>query len=84
MLLADGVSVPRTHDLAFLHEHAVRAEVEVPFALVDAEALYPYAVEFRYDGLVTVPEPSADHLLQVAQTVVEWAERVVAGTDLPA
>jgi HEPN domain len=68
-----GCEPPRTHDLVYLMELAVRQGVAVPIDLDDADALYPYAVEFRYAGAPPDSALDVSVMLALAEAVVAWA-----------
>jgi HEPN domain-containing protein len=75
ILVASGLSVPRSHDLAFLLAQLPR-EIALPVALVELPLLTKYAVQLRYPG-ETEPVTSVDRrmALRLAQAAVEWAEQ---------
>ena len=77
LLVDHGISVPRSHDLAFLFARLPR-DIAVPLELVDLPLLTKYAVQLRYPG-ETVPIKTREHrtALRLAKRTVEWVESIV-------
>jgi HEPN domain-containing protein len=80
VLLAHGVTFPRTHDLAFLVDQLPSA-ISIPPELIDLPTLSKYAVQNRYPG-DTIPATAKHrvHAMRLAEHTVGWAKRLVAKT----
>lgn len=78
VLVADGIEIPRTHDLDYLLEQIERAGREPPSGLGGAAWLSPWAVQFRYDEPLEPLDRSA--ALELAAAALEWARTVVQET----
>ena len=78
LLVAHGIKVPRTHDIAFLLDQ-LPGGVNVPPALLELPTLTKYAVQQRYPGEV-VPATRKDHkrAVDLAEHAIEWAAKYVA------
>lgn len=72
-LVARGVIFPRTHDLLELFGLAAHNEMPVPVARDLMARLGPYAVEFRYLG-VMAPEVSRDEAARAIEACLDWAK----------
>ncbi len=83
-LLLAGCDVPRTHDLVFIVDLAIRNGVAVPLDPEAAEALYPYAVEFRYSAIPIGASLPVETMYQVAEAAVSWAVGLVEAAGLAA
>jgi len=77
-LAVDDVEPPRTHDIPFLVELLQAADVTPPITSDDADALYPYAVEFRYAGSIDEDALHPTRMVEIADLVVVW---VLSFTD---
>jgi len=79
VLLAHGVSFPRTHNLRVLVD-LLPAALARPGAVDEAVGLTDYAALARYPGEY---EPVSDEeyraAVRLAEAVVEWAKGVLAG-----
>ena len=75
LLLACGMTVPRTHDLAFLMD-LLPPDIRLPPSMVDLPTLTKYAVQQRYPG-ETGPVTQREHALAVelAEETLAWAGR---------
>ena len=73
VLVALGVSFPKTHDLAFLIDR-FPPTITLPTELIDLPKLTKYAVQQRYPG-EAIPVTRADHRQAVhqAEEAVAWA-----------
>lgn len=78
VLVADGIEIPRTHDLDYLLEQIERAGREPPSGLGGAAWLSRWAVQFRYDEPLEPLDRSA--ALELAAAALEWARTVVQET----
>jgi HEPN domain-containing protein len=80
VLVLRGRRFPKTHDLAELLELVAATGVEVPPEVLEAKRLTPYAVAGRYPG-VSEDASEEDHreALEIAETALAWAERLVTG-----
>lgn len=78
VLLARGVTFPRTHDLAFLVDQLPQA-ISIPPELIDLPTLSKYAVQNRYPGdTIPVTVKHRAHAVRLAGQTVSWAKRLVA------
>jgi HEPN domain-containing protein len=78
VLLAQGVTFPRTHDLAYLMD-SLPPTLSIPPGLIDLPALTKYAVQQRYPGdAPTVTSAQRQHALHMAEQAVAWAARHVS------
>ncbi|MCY3699542.1 MAG: HEPN domain-containing protein [Gemmatimonadetes bacterium] len=81
VLISRNIEFPYVHDLArlllILESHGER----IPADLRRAGRLTPYAVATRYPG-PGVPVSEAQYLeaLEIAETIVDWAEESLGGT----
>ena len=77
LLVVHGISIPRSHDIAFLLAQLPR-DIGVPLELVDLPILTKYAVQLRYPG-ETIPVKTREHrtALRLATRAVEWVASVV-------
>ena len=77
ILVAYGLSVPRTHNLRTLFD-LLPADVPVPPEIQDAAGLSDYAVASRYPG-VSEPVEAEEYreAVDLAEAVVYWAEHVI-------
>ena len=80
VLLSRGVEPPYVHDLAVLATLLSEDGEETPSAVQRCARLRVYAVEARYPALKQlVTDREYREALEIAQTVVRWAERLVSG-----
>jgi HEPN domain-containing protein len=71
---------PYTHDLHTLLTALAAAEVEIPEAVWRARILTLYDVEARYPSVAKeVTNEQYAEALEIATSVVRWAEQIVAG-----
>lgn len=77
LLVANGILVPRSHDLVFLLAQLPHG-IALPVTLVDLPLLTKYAVQLRYPG-ETVPVKVKEHrtALRLATRAVEWATSLI-------
>lgn len=77
LLLAHGIALPRTHDLAFL-VGALPPRTALPPPLIDLPILSKYAVQHRYPGdpLLLTAKHRAQALSLAEQTVM-WVARLL-------
>lgn len=74
LLIARSVPFPRTHSIRTLLE-LLPAEIDIPDEVFDARILTEYAVSSRYPGgWEPLDEEDLDKAVQMAQSVVLWAE----------
>lgn len=77
VLAANGVTFPKTHDLAFLME-ALPSSVTLPPPLLDLPILNRYAVQQRYPGeSLPVTRKHCDAATRLAAEAVAWARRAI-------
>lgn len=78
VLIARGVDLPRTHNLAYLITLLGAEATELP-RLADAVSLTPYAVAYRYPS-VQEPVTAQEHseAVRIASAVVDWASAQIA------
>jgi HEPN domain-containing protein len=68
-----------THDLAYLLSLVEQAGLELPPAVRRAAILSDYAVQARYPGVAEpVTQDEYAEALEIARTVIAWAEDIVA------
>ena len=72
-LVSKGVLFPRTHDLLELFDLAASNGLEVPVARDLMARLGPYAVEFRYLGVIA-PEVSREEASGAVEACLEWVK----------
>ncbi|MDI6751077.1 MAG: HEPN domain-containing protein [Pseudomonadota bacterium] len=76
VLVAKGVVFPRTHDLLTLFDLVVENDLQVPVPRDLMARLGPYAVEFRYLGVIA-PEVGLDEALSAVEKAWVWAREVM-------
>ncbi len=77
VLLTHGITLPRTHDLAFLMDRLPPA-ISLPPGMIDLPTLSKYAVQHRYPGeALPVTAKHRAHALRLAEQTVVWAKRLV-------
>ena len=77
VLVAHGVSVPRTHNLRTLVD-LLPPDLVPPLDVQEAVGLTDYAVASRYPGAIeAVEEEDRQEAVSLAEAVVYWAEQVV-------
>ena len=79
VLSSAGIETSRTHDLTRLLDLLTSHGIAVPSDSQGVEELNPYAVEARY-GLVEAGGLDRHRALTLAQTLLDWATRFLAGT----
>lgn len=78
VLAARGVAYRFSHDLAYLGDLLESEGVALPSALRGAEALAPWAAEFRYEDPPNDLEPlDRDAAKRLADAAVAWAEQAL-------
>lgn len=76
VLVANGISFPRTHNLRTLLD-LVPKVIEIPPEVENGVILTEYAVSSRYPGdLEMIDEQEYQEAVQFAESIVQWAERV--------
>lgn len=75
-LAANGVEVPRTHDLTFLIELAEDVSIVAPISLDEADRLTPWAVTTRYDDIAEGLD--REQAVGLAVDSVAWAAALLA------
>jgi HEPN domain-containing protein len=73
-LVLCGDDPPRTHDLVFLVEALAVMGVTAPLSKRDAAALYPYAVELRYEKVSATSAVPTAKMVALADAAVAWIE----------
>jgi HEPN domain-containing protein len=73
-LVLRGEDPPRTHDLVFLVEALAVVGVTAPLSKGDAAALYPYAVELRYEKVSAASAVATAKMIALADAAVAWIE----------
>lgn len=76
-LVAKGVVFPRIHDLLELHALAERHHLTLPVSRDLMARLAPYAVEFRYLGVIA-PEVTREEAQAAVGDLLAWIKREVA------
>ncbi|HEX2275353.1 MAG TPA: HEPN domain-containing protein [Acidimicrobiales bacterium] len=76
VLASREIEFPRTQDLTLLFSLAERHGVAAPRDLAEADALTPWAVEFRYEESLGKPL-DRDAALHLVERVEAWATEVV-------
>jgi len=74
LLVAQGLTFPRTHDLAALSDLCLQGGITIPVAHDALDRLAAYAVQVRYPG----EDPTLDEareVLQVAQAVRRFVRK---------
>jgi HEPN domain-containing protein len=83
VLLDRGIEFPFTHNLERLLE-LLPADIAQPPDLSAAAYLTPYATSLRYPGgEPQVTEDEYREAVRLAELVVAWAERIIAGGTTP-
>lgn len=81
VLLSHNVQFPPTHNIQALIDLCEKGGLDIPEILEESVELTPYAVEGRYLDLVEpVSESDVDRAIQLATSVLSWAEEQVAKT----
>jgi len=70
-LVAGDIVFPRTHDLLELFDLATNNELQIPLARDLMARLGPYAVEFRYLGVIA-PEVSREEAATAVEAFMGW------------
>ena len=74
---AKGIPPPKTHNIRTLLD-LLPPEIIAPQQVEDAASLTDYAVMSRYPGdFESVDEEEYKQTVQLAETVVLWAERII-------
>jgi HEPN domain-containing protein len=80
-LVQYGIVFRRTHDLLELCEIAGANNIQVPVARELLMRLGPYAVEFRYLGVVA-PEVDREDARNAVEQLLSWVEAIIASSAL--
>jgi len=79
VLMALKIQFPYTHDLANLLTLIEQSGQIVPQRIQEAAILSDYAVEARYPGIAEpVTRQEYEEAVSIAETVIEWAERIIS------
>jgi HEPN domain-containing protein len=79
VLIHFGLEPPRTHHIEQLL-HLLATKTALPTALHQAVRLSDYALETRYPSFdEDVTQEEYEEALQLAETVVAWAEDIISG-----
>lgn len=76
VLAAHGVAFAKSHDMEYLIDLVANSGIDAPEGIRDAEALTPWAVEFRYEG----EQPQAFDraaTLALVECIKSWAEHEI-------
>jgi HEPN domain-containing protein len=73
VLTAHGMAFAKSHDMEYLIDLVAQGGIDSPEGIRDAEALSPWAVEFRYEGEEPPVLDRADSLALV-ERLQSWAE----------
>ena len=77
ILIAKGVSFPRTHSISTLIEF-LPEDIVVPSEVLDAAALTDYAVMTRYPSIMeSVEYEEYKEAVRMAEYVLLWAEKII-------
>jgi len=77
VLIAKGIPAPKTHNIRTLLD-LLPPDIILPKEVEDAASLTDYAVIIRYPGdFESVDEEEYKQAVQLAETVVLWAERII-------
>lgn len=79
VMIQHGVQFPYIHDLAPLLDRLRHNGVHISEHVAEADRLSRYAVLARYPLEGGVPEDEYGNALQIAETVLRWAEGEVDG-----
>lgn len=79
-LVSKGIIFRRIHDLLELRELAAANGLDVPVAVDLLARLAPYAVEFRYLG-VLAPKVSLDEAQYAVEVLMAWARAKVDNAE---
>jgi HEPN domain-containing protein len=86
-LIMEGIVFRRTHDLLELNDRALQAGIALPVASDLLARIGPYAVEFRYLGVIA-PVVSVEEAQSAVDALWAWLEKQVddaaASTGPPA
>jgi HEPN domain-containing protein len=82
VLAARGVTFAKSHVLSYLIGLVEENRIEAPDELSEADALSPWAVEFRYEGEEPPALDRSAALVLVAQ-LRTWTEREIKTADQP-
>jgi HEPN domain-containing protein len=75
-LVLEGIVFRRTHDLVELNDRVVQAGIDLPVASDLLARIGPYAVEFRYLGVIA-PAVSIEEAEAAVETLFEWLEKQI-------
>lgn len=77
VMVARGLEVSRTHDLAALGQTLLDKKTELPVSIDQLRGLNPFAVEYRYDDEV-IPKTSREALAGALAAVMDWADKIAS------
>jgi len=77
VLVAGGIVFPRTHDLLELFDLAANSGSPVPLSRDLMARLGPYAVEFRYLGVIA-PDVSREEAAAAVESFMGWLQERLA------
>jgi len=77
VLVAGGIVFPRTHDLLELFDLAANSGSPVPLSRDLMARLGPYAVEFRYLGVIA-PDVSREEAAAAVESFMGWLKERLA------
>ena len=76
VLVRNGIVFRRTHDLLELNQRATQSGIVLPVASDLLARIGPYAVEFRYLGVIA-PAVSVEEAEYAVNTLLAWVEKQV-------
>lgn len=82
VLAARGVAFMKSHALSYLIGLVEDNDIMAPKALFEADALSPWAVEFRYEG-EQPPALDRSASLALVEQLHKWAEEEIEATERP-
>jgi HEPN domain-containing protein len=81
-LVVAGVVFPRTHDLLELLEFANNSGLQLPASRDLMARLSPYAVEFRYLGVIA-PTVALDEAWTSSKNLMAWVKALIESKETP-
>lgn len=78
-LVRNGVIFRRTHDLLELNERASQSGIVLPIASDLLARIGPYAVEFRYLGVIA-PVVSVEEAEEAVNSLLAWVEKQMSNS----
>lgn len=79
VLILQGIRPPKEHDVGKLLDRLKQSGMEPPPELAGAGKLTMYAVDARYPGPPRASEQEHRKAVELAEAVIRWAERQIAG-----